>query len=91
MGRYIDEIDGYISDLFSIVESYASSSNPTEDINQRMIFYGDLQQKIKSIYNSLNLSCLCGEYVEDDKTENKIKDLASKAGDLITLYNDGKE
>lgn len=91
MAHYIDEIDKSINDLSIAVEAYTNGIYNNEDGSHRILFYGDLQRHIKNIYMALNMSCLCGEYVEDDKAENSIKELSSKTGNLITLLSDGTD
>lgn len=91
MAHYIDEIDESINDLSTAVDAYTNGVYNNEDGSHRILFYGDLQRHIKNIYKALNLSCLCGEYVEDDKAENSIKELSSKTGNLITLLSDGTD
>lgn len=56
--------------------------------DKKSMFYGDIQNKIKDIYKALNLSAICGEYVDKSDFENKLVDIRNQVGEIITLLSD---
>lgn len=80
---YIDKIDVLITELSDIIEHYDKPNTSEED---NIMFYSSLQIKVKAIYEALNLSAICGEYVTNNTIETRIVKIKERTGNLITAF-----